>query len=70
MPKVPEERDDGAPDSNPTRRRIAYVAMGLMAGCLAVSVGVMVIYPFTDLGGVVLWTGGWTILLWLYARRQ
>jgi hypothetical protein len=63
-------QDDAASDSNPTRRRIAYVAMGLMAGCCAVSVLALLLWKDIEWAWVALGPALWTVLLWLYARKQ
>ena len=71
MPSMQGGQDDAASDSNPARRRIAYVHMGLMAGCCAVCILAAVVFEDTDF----VWAGAlgpglWTVLLWLYARKQ
>ena len=70
MPGVQGKPDDAASESNPTRRRIAYVAMWLMAGCCAVSIVAGVTFEDTDFAWIALGPAIWTVLLWLYARRQ
>lgn len=70
MPGVQGKPDDAASESNPTRRRMANVATGLMAGCCAVCILAAVVFEDTDFAWVALGPAIWTVLLWLYARKQ
>ena len=71
MPNMQGGQDEAASGSNPTRRRIAYVATGLMAGCCAVCVLAAVLWKDIEWAwGALFGPAIWTVLMWLYARKQ
>ena len=71
MPSMRGEQDDAASDSNPTRRRVLLVGVGLITVCWAAALAALVYEEMVAwaLVGVVLGTI-WTVLLWRYALRQ